>query len=402
MQKTTLEEALKIVYSHTKRCSEEEVSFYDASGRYVSEDVYASVSHPPFSRSAMDGYAVRAEEIRDASGEHPVIFPVEGVLYAGSETGTMLNKGCAMRIMTGAPIPMGADCVVRQEDTDCGSDRTEIYTAEERGKNCVPQGEDFLKGDLLLKKGSRVDAYAAAAMAAGGVPRVKVFRRPGAALLTTGDELTCPGEVLLPGKIYNSNEVYLAVRLKEMGCERTMVSAAGDNLEEICSFIEKAADQADLIITAGGVSVGAKDLLPEAIQRLGGEILFHGLDIKPGMPTMFSIYQGIPVLSLSGNPYSAAAAFEVLMQPFWAACRGEKQQVLKVQAEADERYVKKGTRRRLLRGYLENGKVRIFEKQGNTQLKSGIGSNCLVDLPGDCQEVMAGDRVEIWKIIKEG
>lgn len=420
-EKISLEHARELFTAQGKPLETEKVSVFEAVGRILAEDIYAPMSQPPFARSAMDGFAVRSEDIKGASQENPVRLKLTGRIYAGMRIEFGIEPGEAVRIMTGAMVPCGADCVIRQEDTDWSGQKRgdenqqgiaiekekethkkeeiKIYKDGFSGENICPVGEDFQKGELLAFKGRKIDAYLAASAVAAGVKEILVYRRVRACVITTGDELKQPGEVLAPGEIYDSNRIYVTARLKELGCEISSVCGALDKTENISEAVREAAKQADLVLTTGGVSVGEKDLLPEVMERLGAELLFHGISIKPGMPTMLSLVEGVPVLSLSGNPYSAAAMFELLVPPFLENLTGREE----IERTADKGkiaglandFLKDSPIRRILRGYYDGKQVFVSEKQGNGQLKGGIGCNCLIDIPAGSGELRAGDEVKI-------
>lgn len=365
----------------------------------LAEDVYTKIAQPPFPRSAMDGYAVKAYETDGASKEHPVRLKVVGCQYAGDPYFRQLQAGEALRIMTGAAIPEGADAVIRQEDTNYDEELVELYASVQAWDNYCPIGEDFPLGDVLARKGDMVDAYLISAAVAAGISHLKVRRKVRAAIITTGDELQDPSTKLLEGKIYNSNLALFSTRLYQLGCEVKIAVAAGDSLEVIKSQIKEAQKDCDLIVTTGGVSVGIKDLLEDAMEQLEAEIVFHGISIKPGMPTMFSLLEQTPVLSLSGNPYSAAAVFEVLVQPILKEMTGRKKEVLKkVTGISRDGFSKKTGCTRFLRGYYEDGIISFALGQHNGQTKAGIGANCLICLEAGRGPVAIGDSLTAYLI----
>lgn len=369
-----------------------EVPVMEALDHILAEDLYTRIDQPPFPRSAMDGYAIHASDTKGASKEHPIVLPVVGCQYAGDSYFRSIEKGEVVRIMTGAAIPDGADAVIRQEDTDYGEDRVSIYVEVNEKNSYCEIGEDFPKGDLLAEKGDLVDAYLVAAAVAAGIDQVKICAPVHAAIITTGDELQMPGEPLREGKIYNSNLALFVSRLKQLGCVIDLAVAAGDDLEKITQLIEKASRTCQLILTTGGVSVGVKDLIPFAMEKMGAEVVFHGISIKPGMPTMFSVYDKIPVVSLSGNPYSAAAVFELLVQPLLIKMTGSRQEVLKkVRGIAKDHFPKKTGCDRFLRGYYEDGMISFGKGQRNGQTKAGIGTNCLIYLEAGREPVQKGE-----------
>lgn len=395
--KISLERAREIMVSQGKVLEAEKASVFEAFGRVLAEDIYAPMSQPPFARSAMDGFAVRSEDIKDACREKPVRLKLTDRVYAGMEAEKAVEPGETVQIMTGAMVPCGADCVIRQEDCSFREQEIDIYKECFPGENICPAGEDFQKGELLALKGRKIDAYLTAAVVAAGVKELLVYRKARVAVITTGDELKQPGEALKPGEIYDANQAYLSARLKELGCEVVSVCGALDKIENISEAVSEAVKRADLVLTIGGVSVGEKDLLPEVMEELGAEMLFHGISVKPGMPTMLSSLMGTPVLSLSGNPYSAAAVFELLVPSFLEKLVGRENTELTVRtAELANDFLKESPVRRILRGYYDGNMVYVSEKQGNGQLKGGIGCNCLIDIPAGSREIRAGQCVKLF------
>lgn len=400
-EKISVERAQELIRESVGELECEYLPAEYCAGRILGEDLTASMTQPPFPRSAMDGYAVRAEDIAHASKERPCTLKVTGRLCAGMYFDGSIRSGEAVRIMTGAAVPQGADCVVRQEDTDWipgeeGADTVKIYRPSFRGSCVCPAGEDFCQGEVLARKGDEADAYTVACAVAAGLIGLNVRRKLRAAVITTGDELQKPGDPLKPGQIYNSNMAYLKVRLAQMNCEAGECIQTGDSLDEICRAAEQAAKDADVIITTGGVSVGEKDLIPEILERLNAQIIFRGMEIKPGMPTIFSLVSGTPVLSLSGNPYSAFAVFELLFPVLRAKMYGENGEVfLRKKAVAGDCFRKSSPVRRLLRGRYDGERVWFSGSQGNGQLKGGIGTNCLIEVEEGSPGVCEGDEVTV-------
>ncbi|MCD8122510.1 MAG: molybdopterin molybdotransferase MoeA [Clostridiales bacterium] len=369
----------------------------DCLGDVLAEDVVAAAMQPPFPRSAMDGYALHAADVESANRDRPVRLPVRGTIYAGDSLPERLSRGKTVRIMTGAPIPQGADLVIPQEATDCGEQEVTFYESGKAGENCCPAGEDFRRGEILAEKGNPADPYTMAAAAAGGVREVCVRERIRAAVITTGNELVPVDEELPAGKIYNSSLVYFVSRLSELGCEVVSAVTVSDEEEEIAEAIRNAAVVADLILTTGGVSVGRRDCLPEVIRRLGATVLFRGLSIKPGMPTMAASFKERTILCLSGNPYSAIAMFEILYPAYEKKAQGRNRMRLgRSRGVMGNTFPKSSPSRRLVRGILKGNDVFVPEMQGNGQLLAGVGSNCLVDIPAGSGPVMQGEEVELF------
>ena len=391
IQIITLEEAQERLLAHMHPVMPEKVGLLESIDRILAEDVYAAISQPPFERSAMDGYAVRSSDLKTSDRCHPVCLKVIDRVCAGEVTDKKVQEGEAIRIMTGAMIPEGADCVVKQEDTDYGEEDVKIYLSLDKHINCCPIGEDFHRGDCLGQKGERIDAYMMVSMASGGIDKVSVWRKIRVAIITTGEELMMPGQPLLPGKIYNSNLAYLTGRLMQLGCDITEGCFVGDDTEAIVSAVRRSAAQADVILTTGGVSVGVKDLLPEVIEKLGADLLFHGIDLKPGMPTMASLYNGKTIIS--------SAVFELLMQPLIRKMTGSSHPVM-VRKEAVLAHDYPGNigSRRVLKAYDDGHAVHITKGQHNAQMRQGIGTNCFVDMPSGTGPLKAGDKVHIWRL----
>ena len=299
----SLEQALNILMDHVTHGKTERKTLEDCLGLVLSEDVYALLDMPPFSRSAQDGYALCSKDSIGATGENPVKLKVTGKIYAGDHLDVQVRPGEAVRIMTGAMVPAGADCVLRQEDTDEGEDVVQIYKEVEPGCSICFKGEEYKKGHTLLHEGTKIDAAALAVASGNGIMELPVYRRVKAAVVSSGSEVVEPGTPLTPGKIYNTNTVYMKARLHQLGAQVMMSRTVGDELEIMEDALKEAANQAELVITTGGVSVGQKDLTEEALLSIGAEILFHGIAIKPGMPTLAAEKDGVLFIGLSGNPF---------------------------------------------------------------------------------------------------
>ena len=392
----TLEQAQELVVRHTPLLDEEYAALTEAVGRLLTRDVRSTLPQPPFDRSPLDGYAVIAADIASAAPGAPVSLQVVDRLWAGSPAKLGVERGQAVRLMTGCMIPPGANAVIRQEDTDLGQEAVRIFCSVGAGQNICRQGEEYGSGALLLKKGSRVDAVGAAVAAGAGFSRLPVRRRPKAVILATGDEVRQPGQPLPPGKIYDSNTTYLSARLRQLGVETAAALTSADDLETLAASLRRWAPEADLIITTGGVSVGEKDLLEQAAKAAGAEILFHGIRIKPGMPTLFAALGNARLLGLSGNPFSAAVPFELLLRPMLARMTGDPDLDLRADtAVAARGFGKPSPTRRFLRAFCEQKRVFPPAAQANGQMRSMIGCNCLIDVPAGSGEVHPGDLVRV-------
>ncbi len=393
----SIQQAIALIQQHTSPLPATEVPLSQSVDRLLARDLTAAIDQPPFARSPLDGYALRAADSTGATADSPVQLPVSGYYPAGVYAAQPLEPGHAARIMTGGMIPPGADAVIRQEDT-CEQDGiVSLYTPLKAWQNYVPQGDDFTKGRLLLKEGQRLDAAAIAIAAAAGLHRLIVLPRPRLAMLSTGDELRQPGQPLPPGCIYDANVSYLQARAAQLRLPITSAASAQDDLSAIMAGIRQGLDQADLLLTSGGISVGDKDLLPEALERVGARTLFHGVAMKPGMPTLFALLEGKPILCLSGNPFAAAVAFEVLARPL-LACLGQDEAMkpIKVSGVLTNGFERPTQVRRFLRARLEGEQITLPTGHANGNLFSMVGCNCLVDTGDNKAPLQAGERVEAW------
>ena len=398
IMRISLEQALNILMDHVTHGKTERKTLEDCLGLVLSEDVYALLDMPPFSRSAQDGYALCSKDSIGATGENPVKLKVTGKIYAGDHLDVQVRPGEAVRIMTGAMVPVGADCVLRQEDTDEGEDVVQIYKEVEPSCSICFKGEEYKKGHTLLHAGTKIDAAALAVASGNGIMELPVYRRVKAAVVSSGSEVVEPGTPLTPGKIYNTNSVYMKARLHQLGAQVMMSRTVGDELEIMEEALKEAANQAELVITTGGVSVGQKDLTEEALLSIGAEILFHGIAIKPGMPTLAAEKDGVLFIGLSGNPFSAAIPFEMFVREILSLKMGDPD--LKLRREtltAVTGFSKNSRRRRFLRGKAEGKEVWLPDQQANGQMRSMVGCNCLIEIPAGSGPVKAGDKVEgLW------
>ena len=399
----SVERAIELIEQNTLPVGTERIEATRAHGRILAEDVCAPISQPPWPRSPLDGYALRAADSAGASKDAPRMLRVVDTIYAGGWSEVTVQPGECVRLMTGAPIPVGCDCVIRQEDTDLGAERVKIYKALSAWDNYCKIGDDFLKGDKLLPAGTKLNGNALGVLASAGLhrddERLTVYKRVRCAVLCTGDELV-PNAVrpLPPGKIYSSNEAVLSSRLSELGMELIVVRGEfTDDPAALAAAIREAAGTADVIFTTGGVSVGAKDILHETLPLLNADRVFWQVCLKPGSPMMFSIYNGKPLLSLSGNPFAASATFELFGRVLLSVRSGDaslRAQV--VTAELDTPFEKFGRGRRFVRSVFRDGHVTIPQGHSSGQLASAVGTNCLAEIPPADAPLRAGSTVRVW------
>lgn len=398
-----LEQAVEIILSSGRKMKRTQFVFTkEANGRILAEDIYAPFDNPPFHRSPLDGFALRSKDLEGASKEIPKSIQVIDTVYAGGCCNQTVNQGEAVRIMTGAPIPEGADCVIRLEDIKEGfnEENTLILVDRElkRYDNFCFKGEDVKKGTLLLQKGVKLTYIEQGILSSLGIEQIEVYDKLRAVVFATGDELVEPGTELKPGKIYDSNLLMLYARLCEFGIAPVIAKHLSDEPGEVARAIEESCQKADLVITTGGVSVGDKDIFHEVLPILEAERLFWKVNLKPGTPAMFAVYKGIPMFHLSGNPFAAATTFELLVRPYIAmAGRDESLCTNRKKAVLEDDFIKVSNVRRFIRGKVEDGKVSIppATQHSSGMLASMAGCNCLIDIPAGSMELHKGSVVEI-------
>jgi len=381
----------------------ETISAAAAQGRILAGEVVSPLDQPPWPRSPLDGYAFRASDSCGAEKKSPVSLRVVGMLCAGDWPELAVGPGQAVRIMTGAPIPPDCDCVLRQEDTDLGMETVRIYKELRPWDNYCRAGEDFRAGDVILSPGTRLTGNALGTLAAAGLLRrevsLSVYRRARIALLCTGEELSPSSVYPLPrGKIYSSAAAAISSRLEQLGAEVTFLrEELRDDAALLCETMRLAAESADALITTGGVSVGVKDMVPEALSLLGAKPVFSGVRLKPGSPLSFSLRGRMPILSLSGNPFAAGATFELFGRELLSALMGcEDLLPQRVQGQLATPFPKDSPVCRYVRAAYRAGRVTLPQGHSSGQLASAAGCNCLAELPAGKGPFAAGDTVWVY------
>jgi putative molybdopterin biosynthesis protein len=314
----TFDEAKNAISLHLKPkpLGEEELSLLEAYNRVLKEDVFSALDIPPFNRSTVDGYAVKAEDTFGAEENQPVTLNVKGVVNVGEQPKISVGKGEATEIVTGAPIPDGADAVVMVEDTEKENDELRVYRAVTKNENVMKKGTDIKKGETALRVRQVLGAPEIGVLAALGITKVKVFKAPIVAVLSTGAEVTEPGKQLPPGKIYDINAYSLSAAVRESGGKPVYLGVVPDDSMELRKALEHALASADMVITSGGVSVGPRDLTPQILDSLGKPgLIVSGIAVKPGKPTTIALIGRKPVFSLPGHPTSALLMFHLLVRP---------------------------------------------------------------------------------------
>jgi len=292
-----------------------EVSVWDARGYILAEDIYASINQPPFHRSAVDGFAVKAEDTFGASPLNPITLRIKGSLKPGDKPGIKIDHGEAVEVSTGAPLPQGADSVIMVEDVDIVNNYIRVHKPVPKWANVSRLGEDYSRGDLLVSKNTVLKPHDLAIIASSGYKYVKVYRRLSVGILCSGDEVVEPGQPLSGGEVYNSTGVLIKNYLDEMPFIKTYYyGIVGDQKSLLRDFIEKLIGKHDLLITSGGAGVSGVDVLRDVVEELG-EYVFRGVAMRPGRPTSLALINNKPVFMLSGYPVAAWTGLEALVKP---------------------------------------------------------------------------------------
>ncbi len=393
-----LEEAIRILESQVKTLpGEERVPLAQARGRVLAREVVSGIANPPFDRSPLDGYALRAEDVAGASRETPVRLSVIAEVCAGGWFSGTVKPGQAVRIMTGGAIPAGCDCVVRQEDTDYGEETVEIYKPVSSHQNYCFAGEDIQKGAVLMAAGEKLTPVHLGVLAGQGLTEVPVRPAVRVAIISTGDEIVPTGTPLTPGKIYNSSLWMFRARLEELGAVVTLSRSVGDDPQAVAAAIREGYRDAQVVITTGGVSVGKKDILHEVLPLLGARRLFWRVMMKPGTPILCAVVEGKPLCCLSGNPFAAIATFELILRPMLARLSGDGTVAYRrTTGRMAEDFPKKSPGRRFIRARYRDGLVTLGNQNHSSgALYSMVNCNCLVDIEAGNKGLRAGDIVKV-------
>ena len=401
----TVDEHLAAILAAVLPAAPVRLPLSESLGLVLCEDIRSRVDLPGFDNSAMDGYAVRSADVRAADPAVPgsaVTLPVVGEVAAGGIATVPVGRGEAVRIMTGAMMPDGADAIVKVEDTDGGTQSVEIRAGVPVGRSVRPAGEDVREGTVVLEAGAVIDSRRVALLAATGHGEILVRPRPRVAVVSTGAELVPPGDPLAPGQIHDSNSHMLAAAVAECGAVTTHRLSIGDEGSEVLRVVEELAGQVDAIVTSGGVSMGAYDVVKEAL-RDSGTVDFVQVAMQPGKPQGFGVVgtQQVPLFALPGNPVSSYVSFEVFVRPALRALMGLKP------------HARQAVTARLMHD--------LRSPAGRTQIaravavRDGAGwqadpvwgqashfiadlsrANALLVIPPDVTDLSAGDAVQIW------
>ncbi|MFB3889533.1 MAG: gephyrin-like molybdotransferase Glp [Candidatus Bathyarchaeia archaeon] len=399
----TLDEAKKAILETVKPkpLGTEEAALLAAEGRVLAADAVAELDIPPFDRSTVDGYAVRAEDTFGADENQPVKLRVCGFVAVGEEPKVKVAAGEAAEIVTGAPLPEGADAVVMVEDTERTDDELAVYSSVTQRENVMRRGSDIKAGETVLKAGAVLGSREIGVLAALGMANACVFKVPSVAVLSTGAEVTEPGKKLLPGKIYDINAYSLSTAVVECGGKAIYFGVVPDYRVELRGALEHALASADVVLTSGGVSVGPKDIIPETVDSLGEPGVFiSGIALKPGKPCTVALIGDKPVFSFPGNPTSALLTFHLLARPVIQVLAGRMAKEAEVvRAFAGSRMFSAKGRRTFVMVRLKRDGERLVAEAVESGASGAITTlakaDGFVEIPENAQFVDAGQEVVV-------
>jgi len=404
----TVEEHRRVVAGLITRKPPVILPLADTLGLVLADDIVAALSLPGFDNSAMDGYAVVADDVAAATPEQPVLLPVAEDIPAGRTDPLTLKPGTAHRIMTGAPVPAGATAVVPVEATDGATDTVSIRASAKAGQHLRRAGEDVAAGTTVLREGQVVTPAVLGLAAALGLGELKVVPRQRVLVMSTGSELVAPGTPLQPGQIYESNAVMLAAAVRDAGAHVVAAPMTGDDVATFRDALSRHTGDADLIITTGGVSAGAYEVVKEALGGAGGpatsgrsEVDFVKVAMQPGMPQGAGSVNGTPIITLPGNPVSALVSFEVFIRtPLRTAMGLPNPDRPRRTAVLSEDLTSPRGKRQFRRGVLDHdgGTVTSYGPPASHHLRWLASANCLLEIDEDVTEVVAGSPVHVWDL----
>ncbi|CAH1209960.1 Molybdopterin molybdenumtransferase [Paenibacillus allorhizoplanae] len=405
----SVDEARAALYEYVKPTETETVSLPTSFGRMLAKDIYADHAVPHFRRSGVDGYAVRSQDIAAATPDNPIVLDVIERIPSGTIPKCTVRAGKAARIMTGAPIPDGADTVVMLEMTDSLQDellsllgaKVKIKKNVQAASNITPIAGEVTLGELVIPEGTRIGPGEAAILATFGFSMVEVYRRPRVAIFSTGSELLQVEQELQPGKIRNSNSYMLAAQVEANGGAALIMPALSDDPGQVEAALEAILPDVDLILTSGGVSVGDYDVLVDVFGRFDGKLLFNKVAMRPGTPTSAALWKGKLLMALSGNPGASFVGFELFAKPIIRSMLGSQRPESEgLTAFLDVPYDKPSAYPRYIRGTtrVEAGClwVRPAGIDKSSIMVSIKDADCLIWLPAGGQGYQRGDSVKVY------
>lgn len=411
-QPIPVEEAVKKVHQFQKHGQVEWVPLKNSLGRWIAEDILADHDVPAFDRSPYDGFALRAEDTKDASSEHPVEFEVIDHIGAGIVSAKTIGPFQAIRIMTGAKIPKGANVVIMLELTKTfekdGKSMMSLKRSLKKGDNISRQGEETLKGNVMIKKGSKVTPGVTAILATFGYAVVPVVKKPVIGIISTGTELLQVSDAMVDGKIRNSNLSMVYAQVLEAGGEPLDLGGVSDDFDQSYEAVKAALSKVDMLITTGGVSVGDFDFLPAIYEKLGADVLFNKVAMRPGsVTTVAALPNGQLLYGLSGNPAACFVGFELFVKPIiYKWCLKENPFPVFAEAKLTHDFPKANPFTRFVRASLDFAGSQLSVTPTGLDKSSAVTSiahaDCFIVLPGGTRGFSAGDQVSVLLFHHEG
>lgn len=391
----SFEDALQITLSQVIVSEPERIPMMETLGRVLAEDIFSDIDMPPFNKSAVDGYACRREDLSGKAPD-PVFLQVVETIPAGSTPVKSIISGQCSRIMTGAMIPEGADCVIMVEDTIETSKDQIRFSGRNTCSNICFHGEDIRRGDIVLRKGTVIRPAHMASLATVGAVNPMVSKLPGVGILSTGDELVEPEERPSGSKIRNSNAFQLLAQVKSTPAMVDYLGIAGDEPEQLLQKVGHALEKNDVLLITGGVSMGDFDYVPEIMQKSGIDIIFKSIAIQPGRPTVFGKKNNKFVFGLPGNPVSSFVLFELLVRPFLLATMGCTEQVPIIILPMGTDYSRrKSERRSMVPVRIENGFVIPVEYHGSAHINAYTMAHGIISMAIGETEIKKGAMVHV-------
>jgi len=385
---TSIEDALQLIYTHAKPKSLKIIPLEQSLGYVLAQDVIALHNLPPYDNSAMDGYAIKAD---DANKN----LKVKHTIFAGDNSDVELEDGFAIKIMTGAKIPTGCDSVIPIELVQSVDDTIKIMDKVKKGSHIRLCAEDIKSGSTLLHRGERIFAHHITLLASQGISHIKVYKKPKVAIFASGNELKMHFESVDAHQLYNTNSPTFFARAAELGCDVDFIGTAADTLKDIHVHIKSALDS-DFIITSGGVSVGDADFTKEAFGAFGYEIYFDKVDIKPGKPTTFGKCKETLVLNLPGNPLAAALNFEIFAQSIILALSGdEAKYIAPLETKIANDYAIKSGKRAIIPGFFDGSSFKPHENFSPGMIMPLSFSNAFIIVDEKCEMLKKDSNVKI-------
>jgi len=385
----SVKDAIELVRNNCKPLLKEVIMPLTKSGNYrLYKDVYSPIDMPPFRQSAMDGYALNT--YKESS------YKLVGEIKAGDNLSPVLKAGEALRVFTGSPVPDTANTVIMQENVSVHKDVIRIESEIRDDQNIRPKGEQVKKGDLALKKDTKLTPAAIGYLTSLGITEVSVYKKPSIALVTTGNELIVPGQPLLYGQIYESNSIMLQNALYDLKFYDITIYKIEDDYDKTYGTLKDAISRKDLVIISGGISVGDYDFVGKALKAIGVEDVFYKVKQKPGKPLFFGKKDETKIFALPGNPAAALTCFYIYVyMALQKMMDRDTVELPKTQAISNSSFKKAGNRPQFLKGIYKDGKVTILEGQSSAMLQTFALSNALAFVPEDVENINLNDTVEV-------